>query len=48
MDKSHPLVAYVKAWVDQEYEDGRVTVITDDELIEVIQKAQEELGVKVV
>jgi len=48
MDKSHPLVMKVKEWVDAEYETGRVTVITDDELINVICKAQKELNIKAV
>ena len=33
ISKSSELVAYVKAWVDTEYESGRVTVLTDDELL---------------
>ena len=32
VDKKSPLVAEVKKWVDQEYETGRVTAITDGEL----------------
>ena len=36
LDKSSPLVAELKKWVDKQYEDGRVTVITDKELIEQI------------
>ena len=47
LDKSHPLVGKVKEWVDKEYEDGRVTVISDDELLEVIEKSCQELGVKI-
>ena len=34
----------VKAWVDKEYEDGRVTVLTDDELLQVIEDAKRQLG----
>lgn len=45
VDKSNPVVYRVKQWVDKEYEDGRVTVITDKELIEIIQRACEELEV---
>lgn len=48
VDKSHPVVARVKAWVDEEYESGRVTVITDDELIQVIHQSEEDLGVKII
>lgn len=45
VDKSNPVVYRVKEWVDKEYEGGRITVITDKELIEIIQKACDELGV---
>lgn len=34
--KDQPLVKMVKEWVDHEYESGRVTVLTNDELTEVI------------
>lgn len=47
VDKYHPVVARVKEWVDEEYESGRVTVITDDELIEVIHNSEKELGTKI-
>jgi isopropylmalate/homocitrate/citramalate synthase len=40
VDKSDPVVIKVKEWVDEEYESGRVTVITDDELIAVIDKVK--------
>lgn len=46
VDKSHPVVCKTKEWVDKEYEDGRVTVITDEELITVIRKACELTGTK--
>ena len=36
LDKSSPVVAEVKKWVDKQYDEGRVTVITDQELIEQI------------
>ena len=36
----------VKAWVDQEYEEGRVTVLTDEELLKVIDDACNQLGIK--
>ena len=42
IDKSHPVVALVKEWVDAEYESGRITVITDDELLDIISQACEE------
>ena len=37
MDKNSQLVKLVKEWVDQEYADGRVTVLTDEELLTCIQ-----------
>ncbi len=45
ISKSSELVAYVKTWVDAEYESGRVTVLTDDELLSVIAEGCETLGV---
>ena len=39
LDKTSPVVAEVKKWVDKQYEDGRVTVLTDHELIEQITSA---------
>ena len=33
VDKNCELVKAVKEWVDKEYEDGRVTVLTDEELV---------------
>ena len=48
VSKSCELVAMVKAWVDKEYEDGRVTVLTDDELTSVIAETCERLGITLV
>ena len=45
VDKNSELVTMVKAWVDHEYEGGRVTVLTDEELLQVIDSACEKLGV---
>lgn len=45
IEKTHPLVEKLKAWVDEEYADGRVTVISDNELIEKINQYCEELNV---
>ena len=42
-NKSNPIVLKVKEWVDEEYESGRITVITDDELIVVINKVKKEM-----
>lgn len=32
LEKKHPLIVKMKEWVDSEYNSGRVTAITDDEL----------------
>ena len=32
LDKKHPIVVKIKEWVDKEYENGRVTCISDTEL----------------
>lgn len=45
VDKKTPLVAEVKKWVDQEYDTGRVTAITDGELEKVIKASCEKLGI---
>ena len=34
LDKKSPLVIAMKEWVDQQYEDGRQTVMTERELKE--------------
>ena len=46
VDKNCELVKMVKAWVDKEYEDGRVTVLTDDELIAVIEESCQRLNIQ--
>ena len=45
IDKANPVVTNVKAWVDYEYAGGRITVITDDELVERVRIACEETGI---
>ena len=35
--KSDPIVLFLKQWVDQQYDEGRVTAITDGELEEQMQ-----------
>mgnify|MGYP005781308411 CR=1 FL=1 len=45
VEKNNPVVARVKAWVDQQYDEGRVTTITDNELLEQIRSACEQLQV---
>lgn len=36
VNKNSALVVALKEWVDTQYEDGRVTVMTDNELVEKI------------
>ena len=48
VDKSSELVAMIKAKVDAEYEEGRVTVFTDDELLVIIHEACQILGLNIV
>ena len=45
VDKNSVLVTKVKEWVDAEYESGRVTVLTDDELVRVITDICHELQI---
>ena len=45
VDKNSELVHRLKEWVDKQYEDGRVTVLTDDELIAKIESVCRELHV---
>ena len=45
LGKDSELVRLVKEWVDKEYEDGRVTVLTDEELVERIDSICEELHI---
>ena len=40
--KKDPIVAYVKEWVDEQYADGRQTVISSRELEKLIQKYKKE------
>ena len=45
VDKNSELVHEVKQWVDQQYDEGRVTVITDNELVVVITDCCKKLGI---
>ena len=45
VDKNSILVQRVKDWVDEEYETGRVTVLTDEELTTVIERICAEEGI---
>ena len=47
VDKNSQLVHMVKEWVDEEYEGGRVTVLTDEELLEVIDNSCKKLGISI-
>ena len=47
VDKNSVLVVELKKWVDAEYESGRVTVLTDDELIREINHICEEKGITI-
>lgn len=43
IDKSHPIVAKIKAVVDQEYESGRCSVMGDDELDGIVLSCDKKL-----
>lgn len=45
LNKNHELVKILKEWVDQEYADGRVTVLTDEELVIQIEKVCKKLDI---
>jgi len=38
VDKRDPLVQTMKDWIDQEYEDGRQTMMSDGELEEMLEQ----------
>lgn len=38
IEKNDPIVKYVKEWVDKEYESGRITSISDEELAAVVRE----------
>ena len=38
VDKKSELVVNIKKWIDEEYEGGRQTVISDEEMIDLIKK----------
>ena len=46
VQKTDDLVKDLKAWVDQEYADGRVTVMTDSEIVAQVNKVCLEKGYK--
>ena len=43
VDKKDKLVEIVKEWVDDQYNQGRVTMITDGEIEEIVKKTAVEL-----
>ena len=47
VDKNSILVVELKKWVDAEYETGRVTVLTDEELIREIERICDEKGITI-
>ena len=47
VDKNSILVVELKKWVDAEYESGRVTVLTDEELIREIERICGEKGITI-
>ena len=44
IDKKNPAVAKIKEWIDKEYEGGRITVISDDELETLTEKYLPEIA----
>jgi isopropylmalate/homocitrate/citramalate synthase len=46
IQKNHPMVADIKGWVDREYEAGRITVLTDDEILNAIDMACKNLNME--
>ena len=45
LDKRDPLVGQIKTRVDREYADGRVTVMTDEEMTEMTEEECRTLGI---
>ena len=43
ISKKHPVCEKIKAWVDKEYEEGRVTLISDPEMIAQVELYKDEL-----
>ena len=46
MDKNSDFVHFIKAWVDEQYANGRVTVMTDDEMHDKICEVAPEFNLK--
>ena len=45
VDKNSELVKMIKSWVDQQYEDGRVTVLCEAELEAIVAETCQRLGI---
>ena len=45
VDKNSELVKMIKAWVDKQYEEGRVTVLCDEELENIVAETCTRLGI---
>ncbi len=45
IDKGHPLVSCIKELVDREYDGGRITVMTDAELVQIIEDNKLRCGI---
>ena len=45
LDKTNPLVVKLKELVDEQYDNGRITVMTDNELVAMINEHKAECGV---
>ena len=43
--KNDELITELKKWVDEQYDEGRVTVLTDDELVRRIDETAAKLGI---
>ncbi len=44
--KQHELIQRIKDWVDAQYAEGRVTIIGDDEMEQILQKHLQELNIE--
>ncbi len=45
VDKGSELVTILKAWIDEQYDEGRVTVLSTDELFQLVNETASRLGV---
>ena len=46
IQKNSELVSLIKAWVDAQYDEGRVTVLSDGELEQVVAETCNRLNIK--